>query len=188
MMDVVSFTQMADGTKEDYALLAALEERFNEGLADRLLTAVQSLQESLSGYQVSRYEHSLQSASRAYRNNESEEMVVACLLHDIGDTLAPYTHGEMVAAILKPYVEEKICWVVKYHGLFQMYYYAHYTGGDRNARDIFKDHPYYQACVDFCEQYDQNCFDPNYESLPLEFFAPMVRRVFERPRYITRNS
>jgi predicted HD phosphohydrolase len=65
-----------------------------------------------------------------------------------------------------------------------MYYYAHHTGGDRNARDMFKEHPYYQACVDFCEQYDQNCFDPNYESLPLEFFAPMVRRVFERPRYV----
>lgn len=183
-MNVVSFTRMADGTKEDYELLAALEERFNEGLAERLLTAVTSLKDSLSGYQVSRYEHSLQSASRAFRSGESEEMVVACLLHDIGDTLAPYTHGEMVAAILKPYVEEKIYWVVKYHGLFQMVYYAHHTGGDPNARDMFKDHPYYQACVDFCEQYDQNCFDPAYESLPLEFFAPMVGRVFERPRYV----
>lgn len=183
-MNVVSFTRMADGTKEDYELLADLEDKFNEGLADRLLSAVESLKDSLSGYQVSRYEHSLQSATRAHRNNESEEMVVACLLHDIGDTLAPYTHGEMVAAILKPYVEEKICWVVKYHGLFQMFYYAHHTGGDRNARDMFKDHPYYQACIDFCELYDQNCFDPDYDSFPLEFFAPMVRRIFERPRYV----
>lgn len=183
-MDVVSFTRMADGTKEDYAFLAELEEKYIEGLPERLLKAVESLKESFSGYQVSRFEHSLQSATRAYRNNESEEMVVACLLHDIGDVLAPYTHGEMVAAILKPYVDEKICWVVKYHGLFQMYYYAHHTGGDRYARDRFIDHPYYQACVDFCEQYDQNCFDPNYDSLSLEFFAPMVRRVFERPRYL----
>jgi predicted HD phosphohydrolase len=187
-MNVVSFTRMADGTEEDYELLADLEEKFNEGLADRLLSAVESLKDSLSGYQVSRYEHSLQSASRAYCNNESEEMVIACLLHDIGDTLAPYTHGEMVAAILKPYVEEKICWVIKYHGLFQMYYYAHHTGGDRNARDMFKEHPYYQACVDFCELYDQNCFDPDYDSLPLEFFAPIVRRIFERPCYLVVDS
>ncbi len=183
-MKTVSFTRMADGTKEDYAFLEALEERYIEGLPERLLAAVEALKESFSGYQVSRFEHSLQSATRAYRNHESEEMVVTCLLHDIGDILAPYTHGEMVAAILKPYVEEKICWVVKYHGLFQMYYYAHHTGGDRFARDRFKDHPYYQACVDFCEQYDQNCFDPHYDALPLDFFAPMVQRVFERPRYL----
>lgn len=181
MPAVVSFTRMADGTREDYELLSRLEEKFNEALSDRLLKAVEALKDSLSGYQVSRYEHSLQSATRAYRNGESEELVVAALLHDIGDTLAPYTHGEMVAAILKPYMSAQTCWVVKYHGLFQMYYYAHHTGGDRHARDRYKDHPYYQACVDFCEKYDQSCFDPNYDSLPLEFFESMVRRIFSRP-------
>lgn len=177
----VSFTRMADGTKEDYELLARLEEEYNKTLPDRLLAAVEALKDSLSGYQVSRYEHSLQSATRAYRNGESEEMVVAALLHDIGDVLAPYSHGEMVAAILKPFMSAKTCWIVKYHGLFQQYYYAHYFGEDRNARDRFKDHPWYEDCVRFCEEYDQNCFDPNYESLPLSFFEPMVRRIFSQP-------
>jgi predicted HD phosphohydrolase len=183
-MATVSFTRMADGTREDYELLHQLEQEFVKELPDRLLAAVEELKHSFSGYQVSRYEHSLQSATRAYKNRESEEMVVAALLHDIGDSLAPYTHGEMVAAILKPYMSAETCWIVKYHGLFQMYYYAHHYDGDRNARDLYRDHEYYQATVDFCEKYDQNCFDPDYESLPIEFFEPMVRRVFAEPRYL----
>jgi len=180
----VHFTRMADGTKEDYELLSRLEHQFNLTLPDRLLEAVKALQHSLSGYQVSRYEHSLQSATRAYRDGKDEEYVVAALLHDIGDVLAPYTHGEMVAAILKPFLPARLCWIVKYHGLFQMYYYAHHSGEDRNARDRYKDHPWYHDCAEFCENYDQNCFDPDYESLPLEFFEPMVRRIFTwSPRF-----
>jgi predicted HD phosphohydrolase len=183
-MATVTFTRMADGTREDYELLQELEKEYVSELPDRLLAALEELKHSFSGYQVSRYEHSLQSATRAYRNGESEELVVAALLHDIGDSLAPYTHGEMVAAIFKPYMSAETCWIVKFHGLFQMYYYAHHHGGDRNARDLYRDHEYYQATVDFCEEYDQNCFDPDYESLPIEFFEPMVRRIFSEPRYL----
>lgn len=180
-MQTASFIHMADGTKADYEFLARLEEQFNESLPDRLLKALDELKTSLSGYQVSRYEHSLQGATRAFRNGESEEIIVAALLHDIGDSLAPYTHGEMVAAIFRPYMAEKTCWIVKMHGLFQTYYYAHHMGGDRFARDRYKDHPWYQDCVDFCANYDQNCFDPDYDTLPVEFFAPMVRRIFSQP-------
>ncbi|MCA9997724.1 MAG: HD domain-containing protein [Anaerolineales bacterium] len=177
-METVSFTQMAEGTREDYLLLKQLEKQYNETLPDRLLEAVEALKTSLSGYQVTRYEHSLQSATRAYRDGQDEDYVVAALLHDIGDVLAPYTHGEMVAAILRPYLPERIVWIVKYHGLFQMVYYAHHYGEDRNARDAYKDHPWYDDCAEFCEKYDQNCFDPSYDSLPLAFFEPMVRRIF----------
>lgn len=179
-MQTVSFVHMADGTKEDYELLDRLEEHYNETLPDRLLEALDGLKNSLSGYKVSRYEHSLQSATHAYNRGEDEEMIVAALLHDIGDVLAPYTHGEMVAAIFKPYMSEKTCWIIKYHGLFQRYYYAHHKGEDRHARDRFKDHEWYQDCIDFCEYYDQNCFDPNFETKPIEFFEPMVRRIFSR--------
>jgi len=183
-VETVSFTRMADGTREDYALLARYEEEYSAKLPDRLLAALDALKQSLVGYQVTRYEHSLQSATRAHRDGKSEEYVVAALLHDIGDELAPYTHGEMTGAILKPFVRPELAWMVKYHGVFQLYYYAHHSGGDRNARDRYKDHPHYDACVEFCELYDQNCFDPAYESLPVEFFEPMVRRVFAEPRYL----
>ncbi|MFQ5420094.1 MAG: HD domain-containing protein [Anaerolineae bacterium] len=160
--------------------MGRLEEAYNKTLPDRLLTAVKALEHSLSGYQVSRYEHSLQSATRAFRDGKSEDYMVAALLHDIGDVLAPYTHGEMVAAIMKPFMDERLCWIVKYHGLFQMVYYGHHTGDDPHARDRFKDHPWYDDCAEFCAKYDQNCFDPDYESLPLAFFEPLVRRIFSR--------
>jgi predicted HD phosphohydrolase len=183
-VETVKFTSMADGTAEDYALLDRYEEEYVAVLPDRMMEALDKLRTSFAGYQVTRYEHSLQSATRALRDGRDEEYVVGALLHDIGDELAPYTHGEMVAAILKPYVRPEVCWIVKHHGLFQMYYYAHHSGGDRNARDRYRDHQWFDACAEFCERYDQNCFDPDYDSLPASEFEPMVRRVFSQVRYL----
>jgi predicted HD phosphohydrolase len=183
-METVSFIHMADGTAEDYRLLNRLEEDFIDALPDRLLEALRRLETTLSGYKVTRYEHSLQSATRALRDGRDEEYVVAALLHDLGDELAPHTHGEMAAAILRPFVRPEVCWAVKHHGLFQMYYYAHLTGGDRNARDLYSDHEWFDGCKEFCELYDQNCFDPDYDTLPIETFEPMLRRVISKPRYI----
>ncbi|TFG70430.1 MAG: HD domain-containing protein, partial [Solirubrobacterales bacterium] len=130
--------------------------------------------------------HSLQSASRAQRDGRSEEYVAAALLHDIGDELAPYTHGEMVAAILKPYIEPRICWIVEHHGVFQMVHYARQTGEDPDARERYRGHEWFEDCAEFCEIYDQNCFDPAYESLPIEFFESIIGRVFAGPRYLGR--
>ena len=182
-MKKVSFTEMKHGTKEDYLFLDKHEKKYAGETADRILKFISGLNETLEGYQVSRLEHSLQSATKAFKNGESEEMIVAALLHDIGDELAPMNHSEYAAAILKPYVSEKTHWIIKMHGLFQTYYYAHHLGGDRNKREEYKDHKYYQATVDFCENYDQGYFDPNYKSLPLEHFAPMVKKIFSRKPY-----
>ena len=182
-MKKVSFTEMKNGTKEDYLLLDKNEKDFAKKTADRILKFLSSLTETLEGYQVSRLEHSLQSATRALHAGESEEMIVAALLHDIGDELAPMNHSEYAASILKPYVSEKTHWIVEKHGEFQAYYYAHHLGGNRNKRDKYKGHKYFDACVNFCEKYDQCSFDPNYESYPLEKFEPMVRNIFARKPY-----
>ena len=179
-MKKVKFTQMKDGTKEDYDLLSKYEEKFSKDLPDRVLEALKNLDSSVDGYQVTRLEHSLQSATRAEKDGADEEMVVATLIHDIGDNLAPHNHSQLVASVLRPYVSEKIYWIILHHGIFQEYYYAHHIGRDRNARDKFKDHPYYQDAVDFCEKWDQKSFDPNYESYPLEYFEPTVRKLFSK--------
>jgi len=178
----VDFVHMENGTKEEYEFLHQHEQQYIESLPDRLMEAMQQLEGSFSGYKVSRLEHSLQSATHAFNAGEDEEMVVAALLHDIGDGLAPHSHSEMAASILRPYVSERIHWIVKHHGLFQAYYYAHHFGNDRNARDMHKDNPWYQDCIDFCADYDANCFDPDFESKPLSFFRPMVERVFAEPK------
>ena len=174
---------MKYGTKEDYLFLDKHERKYAGETADRIIKFMAGLNETLEGYQVSRLEHSLQSATKAFRNGESEEMVVAALLHDIGDELAPMNHSEYAAAILKPYVSEKTHWIIEKHGEFQAYYYAHHLGGNRNKRDKYKGHKYYQATVDFCEKYDQGSFDPNYKSLPLKYFEPIVKKIFSRKPY-----
>jgi predicted HD phosphohydrolase len=187
-METVGFTAMADGTREDYELLERLESEYIERLPDRLLAAVQALERSFGGYRVSRCEHSLQSATRARRDGRSDEYVAAALVHDIGDELAPYTHGEMVAAILRPYVEPRICWVIAHHGVFQQYYYGRQTGEDPDARERYRDHKWFDDCAEFCELYDQNCFDPAYDSMSLESFEPLLRQVFAEPRYLGQDG
>ena len=179
-MEKVKFTQMKDGTKEDYDLLSKYEEKFSKDLPDRILDALRNLDSSVDGYQVTRLEHSLQSATRAEKDGADEEMVVATLVHDIGDNLAPYNHSQLAASVLRPYVSEKVYWIMLHHGIFQEYYYAHHIGRDRNAREKFKDHPYYQDAVDFCEKWDQKSFDPDYESYSLEYFEPKVRKLFSK--------
>ena len=183
-MDRVSFTQMKDGTKEDYDFLNAHEIEYTEGTPDRLLKALVDLDEGLSGYQITRLGHSVQSATRAWRDGADTDWVVAALLHDIGDIYAPYNHDEFAAAILKPFVREQCTWCVQTHGDFQMLYYGHHLDGfDRHKRERHRGQPYFDDCAAFCERWDQASFDPDYPALPLEFFAPMVREVFARKAY-----
>ena len=182
-MKTVKFTQMKDGSKEEYLLLDEYEKEYINGTADRILKFMKGLTSTLEGYKISRLEHSLQAATRAFNDNADEEMVVATLLHDIGDELAPLNHSEYAAAVLKPYVSEKTHWIIEKHGEFQMYYYAHHLGKNRNQRDKYKGHKYYQDTVDFCEKWDQASFDPDYESKTLEFFTPMLKKIFARKPY-----
>lgn len=182
-MDHVKFTAMKDGDREDYAFLTEHETEYCAGTGDRLLAALVSLDESLSGYQVTRLGHSLQSATRAWRDGADVDWVVSTLLHDIGDIYAPQNHDEYAATILKPFVREQCTWVVEKHGDFQLVYYGDHVGADPNKRDAYKGHVYFDDCVDFCARWDQASFDPAYDTLPVEFFAPMVREVFARPAY-----
>jgi predicted HD phosphohydrolase len=172
---------MQDGTAEEFALIEAAETAAASTLHVRVLDAVRALEDGgAAGYAVSRLEHSLQAATRAERDGKSVDYVVATLIHDIGDSLAPYSHGSYAAAVLRPFVSEELCWIVSHHPLFQMFYYGPNMGGDKHARDQFAGHPWYGATVEFCERYDENCFDPGYGWLPLEHFAPAVEEVFSR--------
>ena len=179
-MTEVSFTQMKDGTQADYEFLEQLEDDHIRGLPDRIMKALAGLSHGLAGYKIDRLQHSLQTATRAEDEGASIDWIVAALVHDIGDELAPLSHSEFAAALLKPFVSEEIVWVIEKHGLFQAYYYAHHVVGDRHARDKYKDHPFYDQCVHFCEAWDQASFDPNYPTRSLDYFEPMVREVFSK--------
>lgn len=181
-MRTVGFIRMDEGTKADYDVLAADEAAGIAAFPDRVMGWLRDM-DTPSPYPVTRLEHSLQTATRADRADEDEEMVVACLLHDLGDILGPANHSEVAAAVLRPYVSERIYWIIKHHGLFQGYYYNHHYGKDPNARDRFRGHEWFEDTARFCAEFDQVSFDPDYDSEPLDFFEPMLRRVLAEPSY-----
>lgn len=175
------FREMKEGTKEDWAIIGAEYREFAKDLPGRVLTHLKLLDGDFGGFPVCRLEHSLQTATRAHRDGRDEQYVVMALLHDIGDTLGSYNHPEVGAAIIKPFVTEEVHWICQNHGAFQGYYYFHHLGMDRDVRENFRASPHFEACAEFCEKYDQAAFDPDYNSEPLEFFEPMVRRVMAKP-------
>ena len=180
-METVSFEHMVDGTPEDYDLIGReLAENKANHLTDHILDTLKAMAGPLLGYQVDRFQHCLQSATRALRNGEDDEMVVAALLHDVGDPIAPENHSAVAADILRPYVSDRTHWIIRHHGLFQGYYYFHHLGADRDAREAFRGHEWFDDCAAFCEEYDQNCFERNHDTMALEEFEPMGRDLFSR--------
>ncbi len=177
-----TFTAMRAATRDDYQVIAQHAGRFFEELPGRVLTHLTLLAGDTGGYAVDRLTHSLQTATRAQRDGRDDEYVVCALLHDIGDTLACSNHADLAATILEPFVSEKNHWIVKQHAIFQGYYFFHHLGLDRDMRDRFRDHEWWRDCAEFCEKYDQNSFDRDYDTLPLEAFEPIVRKVFAEPR------
>ena len=184
MDEHVNFVNMKDGTREEYELLARLEKPYLALTADRVLEELKRAGEAtLEGYKITRLQHGLQSGTRALRDGADLDWVVGALLHDIGDGLAPQNHDKMSAEVIRPFVRWDVAWTVEHHGIFQMLYYGHHYGWDRNARDQFKDHPVFDNCAEFCERWDQSSFDPDYPTETLDIFEPMVREVFGRKTY-----
>jgi predicted HD phosphohydrolase len=176
------FTAMRDATREDYQLIGRHSLEFFSGLPGRILTHLKLLAGDTGGYAVDRLTHSLQTATRAQRDGRDEEYVVCALLHDIGDTLACTNHAQLAATVLAPFVSEKNRWIVEQHAVFQGYYFFHHLGLDRDLRERFRGHEWFRDCAEFCEKYDQNSFDPAYDTLPLEAFEPALRKVFAAPK------
>jgi predicted HD phosphohydrolase len=179
-MKQVQFRRMRDGTAEEYRMLEGLKRDYAAGLPQRLVRALLRLGDSLEGYRVTRLQHSLQTATRAERDGADEEMIAAALLHDIGDDLAPHNHAALAAEIVRPYVRPEVTWIVAQHGVFQAYYYAHHLGGDRDAREALRGHKWFGACAAFCENWDQASFDPDYDTMKLGHFVPLLELVFGR--------
>ena len=177
-----SFSAMADSTRDDWFKIATAAVPFNKGLGTRVIDHLKLLDGDFGGFKVDRLTHSLQTATRAHRDGRDEEYVVCALLHDIGDTLGSYNHPDIAAAILKPFVSEQNHWMVAQHGIFQGYFFFHHLGLDRDMRERFRGHEWFADTAEFCEKYDQNAFDPNYDTMPLDAFVPMVQRVMAAPK------
>lgn len=181
---IATYTQMDKGSVEDYAIMGSYQPANLATLPARLMQMLVDLADKPDGSPIDGYAHSLQTASLAYDDGAEDETVFAALLHDIGQTVSEHNHSEVAAAILRPFLSDRMCWVVKHHGMFQGYYYFDKIGWDPNARDVYKDSPYYQDCVHFCETYDQVAFRSDYPTKPLTFFEPLVQRMVNQGRSV----
>ena len=182
VMAKAGFRAMTEGTVEDWRAIGAAAAPFRAAYGDRLLAALRELGGDTGGFAVDRLTHSLQTATRAMRDGRDEEYVVCALMHDIGDLMGPANHAEIGASMMKPYVSEANHWMMDKHGVFQGYYFFHHLGLDRDMREQFRGHPHFEYTAQFCHLYDQNSFDPGYDSMPLEAFEPMLQRVVAAPK------
>ncbi|MBB3859134.1 putative HD phosphohydrolase [Novosphingobium hassiacum] len=181
-LPTAQFHSMTEGTQADWdAIMTHLRPHAQSGGA-RVLAHLRLLDGDCGGFAVDRLTHCLQTATRAHRDGKPEDYVVMALLHDIGDVLGAYNHPDVAAAILKPFVSDELLWIVQHHGVFQGYNFFQFIGLDRNMRDQFAGHEHYAATQEFIDKYDCPAFDPEYDTLPLSFFEPMVMRLFEYPR------
>ncbi len=177
-----TFTRMDESTAEEWAVIGAETAKNQPRVAERTLAMLRSLDEVVDGFATDQLTHCLQTATRAERDGADQEVVFAALLHDIGKAISVPNHPEIAAAIIKPYVRDDVYWMIKVHQDFQgRHYYAHF-GGDPNARRQYEGQPWYELAAQFADDWDQVAFDPNYDTLPLEHFEPLVREIMAGTR------
>ncbi|HUZ43044.1 MAG TPA: HD domain-containing protein [Acidimicrobiales bacterium] len=175
---ITSFTSMDTSTAEQWAVIGAETAKNQPRVAERVLWMLGSLGEILDGFSTDQLTHCLQTATRAERAGADTEMVVASLCHDIGKAISVPNHPAIAAEILKPYVRTEVYNVIRTHQDFQGRHYYHHFGGDQNAREQYRGEEWFSLGEKFADEWDQTAFDPEYDTLPLDHFAPMVREVF----------
>jgi hypothetical protein len=177
-----SFAAMDESTREQWMVIA--EETMNNQprVAQQILAMIQGLSAITDGFSVDQMQHSLQTATRAEAAGADEEVVVASLLHDVGKLISVPNHPRIAAEILKPYVRDDVYWMIATHQDFQGRHYYEHLGMNPNLRENHVGQPWFELAERFADEWDQKSFDPEFDSLPLEHFAPMVERVFSRAR------
>ena len=176
------FTRMDQSTKEDWEHIAEEHMPHILDMPNRIIKMLYELQFIKGGFAVNQLEHCLQTATRAYRAGEDDEMVLLCLIHDIGKVVSVLGHGEIAAEIVKPYVSEDTYDILRTHQDFQGKHYYHYQNKSTELRVNYKYEVWYDKCVKFTDDYDQISFDPNYDNEPLETFLPLLEQTFKIPK------
>ena len=175
------FHAMVDGTPEDWQIIGGELGKFGPELSGRVMAHMRLLADDHGGFAVDRLTHCLQTAARAEKAGRDDEYVLCALIHDIGDTLGPYNHADVGAAILKPFVRPELHWMVEKHAIFQGYYFFHHLGLDRDMREQFRDHEAFDLTAEFCQEFDQVAFDPDYPTPPLEHYQPLIEAKMSYP-------
>jgi predicted HD phosphohydrolase len=147
---------------------------------------------------VSQMVHCLQTATRAVRAKADGEWVVAALFHDVGKVYSGINHAAIIAEILRPHVSDEVYEVVRNHIVFEARFYGKYFEvRSRGSQSPHCDYPayacyepeaykrfagrsWYPTAMQFTEEWDQLSFDPKYETFPIAYFAPVVKKVMSK--------
>jgi predicted HD phosphohydrolase len=179
-----TFTRMDESTAEQWAVIGA-ETAKNQGrVADSMLAMLRSLTTITDGFATDQLTHSLQTATRAERAGADDEVVFASLLHDVGKAVSVPNHPAIAAEMIKPYVRDDVYRMIKHHQDFQGRHYYHHFGADPNARDQYRGDSFFELTEQFADEWDQTSFDPDYDTLPLEHFEPLVREITARAKLL----
>jgi predicted HD phosphohydrolase len=179
----MAFTRMdqLDECPEDVMIIGEALMKRQANMPQVIKSLLRQLEDHLDGFPVNQLEHSLQTATRAERAGASEEMIIASLCHDIGKAISDANHGAISAEIIRPYVSPETYELILTHQDFQGRYIYAFMGKDPNARQQYVNKSWYKLGCQFSDAWDQNSFDPDYDSFPLEHFEPMIDRIFLRP-------
>lgn len=181
-MHNATFTRMDESTAEEWGWIAS-QARANQGrVADGILALLTQLGSITDGFAVDQLTHCLQTATLAEAAGADEELILASLCHDMGKAISVPNHGPIAAEILRPYVRKDIVWMLRVHQDFQGKHYYGLVGADPNKREAYTDHPAYAMTAQFTDEWDQIAFDPDRETRSLEYFEPLIRSIFARPR------
>ncbi len=175
--DPDSFRRMDESTAEQWAVIGATTGANQGRVADRMIMLLESLAEISDGFITDQLTHSLQTATMAERADADEEMIFGALMHDIGKAVSVPNHGPISAEMIKPYVRDDVYRSIMHHQDFQGRHYYQHFGAPRNLRDRFSDESWFALCEEFTDDWDQQAFDPDYGTLPLEHFEPLVRKL-----------
>lgn len=178
----MAFTRMDEGKIEDWMVIGNQVMQRQAAMPKIIKSMLAQLEEQVDGFAVNQLHHGLQTATRALRDGASEEMIVAALCHDIGKVISVENHPAIAAEILKPYVSRETYEIVRTHQDFQGRHYYNLIGKDPEARRSYAGEPWYETACIFTDEWDQTSFDPEYDTLPLTHFEPMIDRVFAGPQ------
>jgi predicted HD phosphohydrolase len=179
-----TFRALSEATPNDWKIIDRAERAYRRehGPGRGLLTVMSSLANADAlGAPVNLYTHCLQTATRVLHAGRDDELLVVALFHDLPEAFSDHDHGLLGAQMLAPWLSERRSWLLTHHGEFQSYHFANHPTRDRNERDRYIGHPYFAETAEFCALYDQSSFDPDFPTLPLEEFEPIVRRFFSGP-------
>ena len=177
----MTFTRMDQGAVEDWKVIGQAVSERQARMPQIIKAMLLQLEEQVDGFAVDQLQHGLQTATRALRDGASEELIIAALCHDIGKVISVENHPAIGAEILKPYVSRETYEIIRTHQDFQGRHYYALMGKDPEARNQYENEPWYELACRFTDGWDQTAFDPEYETLPLSYFEPMIERVFARP-------